>query len=504
MYVKILERIIASRLSWFLNTRKLIATNQVAFKHNQGCEDLVHIDYQVTKTLSTKNHASILATDFEKAFDRIGAHIILNTLRSWGVGYKLLNFIKAFLTDRNFRVRINNFYSTNYRLDNGIPQGSPLSVVLFQIAFNQISNVIPNHRNIHHCLYADDLYILSTSKDNENTNVMFSNIITDLFEWCNISEAKISPSKSSILHICRKHRCYSEDICIDDLIFPQVNHLRILGIVFEAKVQKYQCKYPVWIYPQQSCNLSLSRFVKSITTNVVYSQNFNAFTSQHSDWKLLYTDASKYDDNIAYAVVDNTAEAAGIIRAINLAVQTKMKTIICSDSLSVLKAVVNISNCIPGNVYADSAAKEACLAPLTTNPLLERLDLKNCLISKLKDQQNITRTNYKHTHYSLINPNYVTPLYPTNIEKHKIRIFSRLRMGHTIATHQHLLNENANHLCPKCSLIYSVIHIIETCNSIAHYHKAILNNKGMDLLSNPCEENINLIFKFISQLNIKI
>ena len=42
---KILEKIVAKRLLWFAETRKLISPNQVAFKANRGCVDAhLHID----------------------------------------------------------------------------------------------------------------------------------------------------------------------------------------------------------------------------------------------------------------------------------------------------------------------------------------------------------------------------------------------------------------------------------------------------------------------------
>lgn len=94
---KLLERIIAKRISWYIETKKLVATNQVAFKTSRGCADsLMHLDHYISKTLSSRNHTSILGIDFEKAFDRIGIHIILDTLKSWGIGPKNFNYVKSF------------------------------------------------------------------------------------------------------------------------------------------------------------------------------------------------------------------------------------------------------------------------------------------------------------------------------------------------------------------------------------------------------------------------
>ena len=120
----------------------LICTKQVAFKKKQNTLDyLLHINHFISQGLSHKNHVTILSTDFERAFDRIGVHIVLQEITNWKVGTKIYQIIKSFLTNRYFKVRINSTLSQNYSLFNGIPQGSPFSVTLFLIAFNSISKI---------------------------------------------------------------------------------------------------------------------------------------------------------------------------------------------------------------------------------------------------------------------------------------------------------------------------------------------------------------------------
>ena len=64
-----------------MDRNRLIAPNHVAFKTGRGCTDaLLHIDFYITKTLSSRNHVTILFINFEKAFDRIGRHVILEIL----------------------------------------------------------------------------------------------------------------------------------------------------------------------------------------------------------------------------------------------------------------------------------------------------------------------------------------------------------------------------------------------------------------------------------------
>ena len=114
-------------------------SNQVTFKTCRGCTDaLVHIDYYVTISLPCRSHVSILSIDFENAFNRIGLHVILNILSNWVAGPKIFNYIKQ----RKFRVKVNGVCSSVHTLYNGIPKGSPLSVILFSIVFNDINRII--------------------------------------------------------------------------------------------------------------------------------------------------------------------------------------------------------------------------------------------------------------------------------------------------------------------------------------------------------------------------
>lgn len=83
-------------------------------------------------------------------------------------------------------------------MENGVPQGSPLSVVLFSIAFNQISQIIKSHNFVDHCLYADDLYILGKRSNAAESKELFENILRSISDWAEYSGVKISLEKLKI------------------------------------------------------------------------------------------------------------------------------------------------------------------------------------------------------------------------------------------------------------------------------------------------------------------
>ena len=143
---------------------------------------LLYMDHLTSASLSTGNHLSVVSIDLEKAFDKIGIHAILHQLLEWKVGPKILNYVKSFMLNRKFRVKVNGFLSDARPLHNGIPQGSPLSVVLFQIAMEKLNKIIEENRFFSHCIYADDIYLIAKIKD---PNV-FCNEFDTLFEMCSI------------------------------------------------------------------------------------------------------------------------------------------------------------------------------------------------------------------------------------------------------------------------------------------------------------------------------
>ena len=250
---------------WFLNITNSISPNQVGFRHGSSTIDsLLYIDHLISKSLSTKNHISILSIDFQKAFDKIGPHVILQKLKEWKVGPKVFNYIKAFLSNRKIKCKVNNLISTELPLFNGIPQGSPLSVVLFLIAFEDINKIFLNNKNVSHCLYADDLYVICNKKDPNEIKEQFIKILNSITEWGKYSGASISIEKCKHLHVCRKHRCSNIDLRYYNYIIENVSNLSILGLVFDnRRTYKHHCMY---LKTNLAARLDVIKYLSSINS----------------------------------------------------------------------------------------------------------------------------------------------------------------------------------------------------------------------------------------------
>jgi hypothetical protein len=82
---------------------------------------------------------------------------ILKDLKDAGLKGRLPLFISGFLNDRHFKIRLGSTFSEDYQQEQGVPQGSILSVTLFGLKiFNIASALTPG---IDCSLYIDDFLI---------------------------------------------------------------------------------------------------------------------------------------------------------------------------------------------------------------------------------------------------------------------------------------------------------------------------------------------------------
>jgi len=67
-------------------------------------ECLALLEHQTNAALSTRRHLSIISLDFEKAYDKIGIHTIVDELIRWRIGSKILRYVINFLGNRRINI----------------------------------------------------------------------------------------------------------------------------------------------------------------------------------------------------------------------------------------------------------------------------------------------------------------------------------------------------------------------------------------------------------------
>lgn len=125
-------------------------------------DHLIRIETYIRDCFLNKQHVIAVFFDLEKAYDTTWKHGILQDIYQMGLRGRLPIFIKNFLMDRKFKVKVNNTFSEPHTQELGVPQGSILSVTLFNVKINNITQSIDP--SILSSLYVDDLCICSSSR----------------------------------------------------------------------------------------------------------------------------------------------------------------------------------------------------------------------------------------------------------------------------------------------------------------------------------------------------
>ena len=134
--------------------------------------------------------------DIEKAYDKTWRHGILRDLFDLGLRGNLPIFIKNFLKLRRFQVRLGTILSDFYLQEEGVPQGSVLSVTLFSLKINNILKQLPS--TVYGSLYVDDLQISCQGKDMRFIERQLQMAINNIIKWTNTNGFKFSSDKTCL------------------------------------------------------------------------------------------------------------------------------------------------------------------------------------------------------------------------------------------------------------------------------------------------------------------
>uniref|UniRef100_A0A8C2KZI6 Uncharacterized protein n=1 Tax=Cyprinus carpio TaxID=7962 RepID=A0A8C2KZI6_CYPCA len=232
---KIMERMVTDRLVYMLEKQEFFVPYQSGFRTGRSTMDSVLVlDLDIRRAMANKEVVMSVFLDIEKAYDTVWKEGLMIKLYDAGVRGRMLNWIKDFLKERTIQVRVDGSMSSKENVENGTPQGSVISPVLFNVMINDIFSKL--NRGFGMALFADDAAVW---KRGRNLNYIYKQVqqaINKVEAWADEWGFRISVSKSKYVVFGLKRKLLDKTLSIYNSPIEKVKSFKFLGVWFEERM----------------------------------------------------------------------------------------------------------------------------------------------------------------------------------------------------------------------------------------------------------------------------
>ena len=184
----------------------------------------------ITRAFDAGIDIDIIFLDFAKAFDSVSLLKLCEKLYGYGFRSFMLEWCKAFLSNRKQRVVLGDFISEWKQVTSGVPQGSVLGPLLFVVYINDLMTNVLNVLK----LFADDTKIMSKIVDDSSCNALQDDL-NKLANWSNEWSIKFNEDKCKVMHIGKSNPHF--DYKMNDHILQKTEIERDLGVLISNDLE---------------------------------------------------------------------------------------------------------------------------------------------------------------------------------------------------------------------------------------------------------------------------
>jgi hypothetical protein len=177
--------------------------------------------------------ATLLSLDVSGAFDQAIPERLHHNLRMKGVPQSLAGWALSFMTDRQTTLCFEKRESALLLVHQGVPQGSPVSLILFLFYNAELLEVCNRPLEQASALgFADDVNILAYGRSTEQNCTLLEILHERCLDWARRHGAVFAPDKYELMHLTRKRRRFNlqAPINLGSLTKDPVQEVRVLGL----------------------------------------------------------------------------------------------------------------------------------------------------------------------------------------------------------------------------------------------------------------------------------
>ena len=234
---KVFESIIGRRIASAAEQHNLFPDEQMGNRAQRSTMLAVKLVLESVRTAwSRKAVTSLLQLDLKGAYDSVDHLHLLNNLRHIGFPPKVVRWVHSFLSDRSAQLQFDGRKSSFIQLVVGVPQGSPLSPVLFLLYIASLYTRLKEKHGILVVGFSDDTNILSVGRDTAATVRQLEGAWKECEDWAKENGMAFQPEKSELMHFTKGRAADVTPLRLGPAVITPVSSARFLGIWLNRKL----------------------------------------------------------------------------------------------------------------------------------------------------------------------------------------------------------------------------------------------------------------------------
>lgn len=234
---KVIEAIVAERITEAAERNGLLPLNQMGNRKGRSTELAIRLlTDQIRTAWAHKAVASLLQLDIKGAFDTVCHPRLLDTLRKKGFPPWVVQWTQSYLTDRSATLLFDDEESAPVPIRAGVPQGSPLSPILFLLYIASLYEALQEVPGVSVVGFADDTNIVAfapTARENCRTLEKAWEVCE---RWARSRGMQFEPAKSELTHFTRKRTPPADKARLGSVELGPQTSVRFLGVWLDRKL----------------------------------------------------------------------------------------------------------------------------------------------------------------------------------------------------------------------------------------------------------------------------
>lgn len=228
---KLWEKIFLVRLNFHMDNCDLVPAHQFGFRKSHSTIEQMHRVYHTIRhCYERKQYCSASFLDVQQAFDKVWHKGLLYKVKQ-KLPHSLYPVIASYLSQRFFRVKQRDARSSLQPVEAGVPQGSVLGPVLY----NLFTYDLPTSSDTVVATYADDIAFLASDNDPRVASAKLQDLLNKTQAWFEKWRIRVSGHKSNhITFTLRKDNCPPVHLGLDTL--PHSDCVKYLGFHLDRRL----------------------------------------------------------------------------------------------------------------------------------------------------------------------------------------------------------------------------------------------------------------------------